>query len=112
MYIEFLIVLLAAFCCLQACPPTTPQPSQGNTNKTRRDVDVVKVILVSNQIFDPVRNDNHLQVFRALMDDYMKTKGVIYSKDLVKEQIKNENGMFAVLFIMMGYDCNGVSKAS
>ncbi|KHJ90120.1 hypothetical protein OESDEN_10040 [Oesophagostomum dentatum] len=44
------------------------------------------------------------------MDDYMKTKGVIYSKDMVKEQIKNENGMFAVLFIMMGYDCNGVTS--
>ncbi|KHJ79185.1 hypothetical protein OESDEN_21175, partial [Oesophagostomum dentatum] len=95
-----------------ACPPTTPNPqSQGNsTTKRKRAVEEIKITLVSNQVFDPARNDNHLQVFKALMDDYIKTKGVSYSSGLVKEQITNDNGMFAILYTVMGYDCDGVTN--
>ncbi|KHJ84108.1 hypothetical protein OESDEN_16182 [Oesophagostomum dentatum] len=44
------------------------------------------------------------------MDDYTKTKGVAYSRDLVKEQITNDNGMFAIRYTVMGYNCDGMTN--
>ncbi|VDM82331.1 unnamed protein product [Strongylus vulgaris] len=55
-------------------------------------------------------NDSHMQVFKNLVDDYIKTKGVTYNKDLVQEKAVNVDGKFAVLYTLLGYECDRVNN--
>ncbi|KHJ78303.1 hypothetical protein OESDEN_22077 [Oesophagostomum dentatum] len=121
---KYLLVVLAVLFCLEACPPTQPPSTGGggasqgtggqttakpsNSSNVKREVGQIKLTVVSNQVFDPSMNDNHLQVFRALVDDYFKTKQMTYNKDLVTETVKNENGKFAVAYDIVGSDCETV----
>ncbi|KHJ89495.1 hypothetical protein OESDEN_10676 [Oesophagostomum dentatum] len=121
-----LIVFALLYCCLEACPPTQPPSGGGatalpggagagqttpkNTTNKKREADQVKLTVVSNQVFNPSMNGNHLQVFRALVDDYFKTKQMTYNKDLVTETVKNEDGKFAVVYDILGSDCETVKN--
>ncbi|KHJ78304.1 hypothetical protein OESDEN_22076 [Oesophagostomum dentatum] len=78
-------------------------------SKVKRANNQTEITVVSNLIFDPFKNENHLHVFQALLDDYVQSKGLTYDKSLVKTTIKNEGGMFAVLYTIVGYDCDQVS---
>ncbi|CAJ0597889.1 unnamed protein product [Cylicocyclus nassatus] len=55
-------------------------------------------------------NDSHMQVFKTLLQDYMKGRGAYYNKDMVKEKIMNVDGNFAVLYTLLGYDCDTVNN--
>ena len=74
----------------QTCPPTqaptggttvsqagTSQASTPTTTTTtknvKREVDKIKLTVVTNQAFNPSLNGNHLQVFKALVSpDYQR----------------------------------------
>ncbi|VDM80705.1 unnamed protein product [Strongylus vulgaris] len=119
-----------AICNVKACPPqptipTIPPPpslatrqsaaSTGPSNATtiggrKREVESVEVMVVSNQKYDPSMNDSHMKVFKSLVNDYVKSKGVTYNKDLVHDKAINVDGKFAVLYTLLGYDCNRVNN--
>ncbi|KHJ88471.1 hypothetical protein OESDEN_11734 [Oesophagostomum dentatum] len=98
--------------CTPAPQTSRHQPQASATgmgSKVKRANNQTEITAVSNQIFDPFKNENHLHVFQALLDDYVQSKGLTYDKSLVKTTIKNEGGMFAVLYTIVGYDCDQVS---
>ncbi|CAJ0597880.1 unnamed protein product [Cylicocyclus nassatus] len=109
---------------IETCPPTPPPGGGGGTgggsgggggggggNSTgKRGVDDIEVTVVSNQRFDPAMNDSHMQVFKSLLNDYVKAKGANYDKDMVHEEVVNLDGSFAILYTLQGYDCDGVNK--
>ncbi|CAJ0597276.1 unnamed protein product [Cylicocyclus nassatus] len=82
---------------------STASSSTGGAKK--REVTKVEVTVITNQKYDPLLNDSHLQVFRMLLNDYLKVNGITYNKDLVREQVKNEGGNFAVRYTVLGGDC-------
>ncbi|VDM82664.1 unnamed protein product [Strongylus vulgaris] len=140
-----------AICNVKACPPQptiptiSPPPatrqstastgpsSPSSPSARKREVESVEVMVVSNQKYDPSMNDSHMKVFKSLVDDYVKSKGVTYNKDLVHDRAINVNdyvkskgvtynkdlvhdkainvgGKFAVLYTLLGYDCNRVNN--
>ncbi|CAJ0597878.1 unnamed protein product [Cylicocyclus nassatus] len=110
------------FSFVLTCPPLIIRPGGGggrggggggNNTQGKVDVgegDVIEVTVISNQKFDPAMNDSHMQVFRSLLNDYVKAKGANYNKDMVQEKIINVDGNFEILYTLQGYDCDEVNK--
>ncbi|CAJ0597879.1 unnamed protein product [Cylicocyclus nassatus] len=113
------------FSFVLTCPPTPPPGGGGggaggggsggsgggqSNNTGKREVDDIEVTVVSNQKFDPAMNDSHMQVFKSLLNDYIKAKGASYNKDMVHEEIVDVDGNFAILYTLQGYDCDGVNN--
>ncbi|VDM77617.1 unnamed protein product [Strongylus vulgaris] len=53
--------------------------------------DPIEATVISNQAYDPSMNDNHLQVF----------------KNLVQEKVINVGDKFSILYTLTNFDCNG-----
>ncbi|CAJ0597269.1 unnamed protein product [Cylicocyclus nassatus] len=129
-----ILIVFALISSLLACPPTpvptnpttasasstaastsassdTSTSSSSTTSSSssspvgKREVARVEVTVVTNQKYDPLLNDSHLQVFRMLLNDYLKVNGITYNKDLVQEDVKNEGGNFAVHYTVLSGDC-------
>ncbi|EYC30601.1 hypothetical protein Y032_0005g2741 [Ancylostoma ceylanicum] len=110
-----LLLLLAVIAAAQACSPTSSTTWEPITQQTpppgrsrRRATEVVQVTVVTNRKFDPSLNDTHMQTMKSLLDDYTKSKGVVYDKRMVKEMVRNVGGQFAVLYIVQNADCGEV----
>ncbi|EYB81765.1 hypothetical protein Y032_0374g205 [Ancylostoma ceylanicum] len=104
-----LLLLLAVFSPAQGCAPT-PGGGSGNNTSGKREVEEVHVTVVTNQKYNPSLNDEHLRTMRALLSDYSKSKGIVYNRDLVNEAMTNVNGNFAVVYSVLGADCDQVNN--
>ncbi|CAJ0597297.1 unnamed protein product [Cylicocyclus nassatus] len=71
-------------------------------------VDPIQVIVVSNQSFDPSMNNNHMQVFKMLLHNYIKSKNFSYKQEDVSQKIINEGGQFSILYKLKNFDCDGL----
>ncbi|EYB81762.1 hypothetical protein Y032_0374g203 [Ancylostoma ceylanicum] len=100
-----LLLLLAVLSPAQAC---APRPGGNGTGK--REVDEVHVTVVTNQKYNPSLNDEHLNTMRALLSDYAKSKGIVYNRDLVNEAVTKVNDRFAVVYTLLGADCDAVNN--
>ncbi|EYB91661.1 hypothetical protein Y032_0203g1822 [Ancylostoma ceylanicum] len=110
-----LLLLLAVIAAAQACSPTSSTTWEPITQQTpppgrsrKRATELVVVTVVTNRKFDPSLNDTHMQTMKSLLDDYTKSKGVVYDKRMVKEAVKNVGGQFAVLYTVQNADCGEV----
>ncbi|EYB81764.1 hypothetical protein Y032_0374g204 [Ancylostoma ceylanicum] len=100
-----LLLLLAVLSPAQACAPT---PGSNSTGK--REVDEVHVTVVTNQKYNPSLNDEHLNTMRALLSDYSKSKEIVYNRDLVNEAVTKVDDKFAVVYTILGADCDQVNN--
>ncbi|VDM75399.1 unnamed protein product [Strongylus vulgaris] len=87
-FLHFLVVLFAA--------------AQGASGS-----DSIEATVISNQAYDPSMNDNHLQVFKNLLNDYIKTKKMSFKKNQVQEKVINVGGKFSLFYTLTNFDCNG-----
>ncbi|EYC09785.1 hypothetical protein Y032_0059g3052 [Ancylostoma ceylanicum] len=111
-----LLLFLALIGAAQACSPTSSTTWEPITQQTpplgrsrKRATELVVVTVVTNRKFDPSLNDTHMQTMKSLLDDYTKSKGVVYDKRMVKEAVKNVGGQFAVHYTVQNADCGEVS---
>ncbi|EYC09783.1 hypothetical protein Y032_0059g3052 [Ancylostoma ceylanicum] len=110
-----LLLFLALIGAAQACSPTSSTTWEPITQQTpplgrsrKRATELVVVTVVTNRKFDPSLNDTHMQTMKSLLDDYTKSKGVVYDKRMVKEAVKNVGGQFAVHYTVQNADCGEV----
>ncbi|KIH67000.1 hypothetical protein ANCDUO_02674 [Ancylostoma duodenale] len=69
-----LVLFLAVIAVAQACSPTTTTTSstvRQGARKTRA-VEVVRVTVVTNQRYDPSRNDAHMETMKALVSNFAR----------------------------------------
>ncbi|EYB82619.1 hypothetical protein Y032_0355g3327 [Ancylostoma ceylanicum] len=111
-----LLLLLAVISAAQACSPTSSTTWEPITQQTpplgrgrKRATELVLVTVVTNRKFDPSLNDTHLQTMKSLLNDYTKSKGVVYDKRMVNEAVRNVGGNFAVLYTVQNADCGEAS---
>ncbi|VDK77783.1 unnamed protein product [Cylicostephanus goldi] len=65
-----------------------------------------EVRVITNQLFHHLLNNMHMKVFRNMLDEYLGTKGINFAQEEIQERIVDERGMFAVRYILRGFECN------
>ncbi|EYB81766.1 hypothetical protein Y032_0374g206 [Ancylostoma ceylanicum] len=94
--IALLLLLLPVFSPAQGCAPTH------NNSTGKREVDEVHVTVVTNQKYNPSLNDEHLKTMRAMVGALML--------DLVNEAVTKVNDRFAVVYTVLGADCDQMNN--
>ncbi|WKX97233.1 hypothetical protein Q1695_013138 [Nippostrongylus brasiliensis] len=79
------------------------------TKRVKRSLEPIIVTVVSDEPYDPTKNEQNFKTAESLLTDLAKSQGVVYNEEDVKAKMKKQGGKFAVEYtILQSVDCYSV----